>query len=108
MNALVLNPPKKRLTFVIQLLITAIVGQYLFYIDEGFNDFRWMKDFGNWIVYVIYVGLFFIGQLIATKWLFKNEYNWYESIVIGITGILLDIGIIMVIALVVRLITLMF
>ena len=32
-----------------------ILTLFLFFIDEGYYDFRWMKDLGNWFVFVIYV-----------------------------------------------------
>jgi hypothetical protein len=32
-----------------------ILTQVLFFIDEGFYDFRWMKSYGNWIVFALYV-----------------------------------------------------
>lgn len=34
----------------------------LFYIDEGYYDFRWMKEWGNWIVFLLYVGLIYVFQ----------------------------------------------
>ena len=95
MNALVLNSTKKNFTFSIQIAVTAVFVFFLFCIDEGYNDLRWTQSPGNWIAYIVYIGLFSIGQMIAKLWLFKGDYNWWKSIVIGITGILLDIGIIM-------------
>lgn len=51
------------------ILVFAIIGtlitQYLFFIDEGYNDFRWMKSFGNWIVYLLYFGAIFFTQFIG-------------------------------------------
>jgi len=41
--------------FKIPLWISLLVTNVLFFIDEGYNDFRWMKDPGNWVVFVIYV-----------------------------------------------------
>jgi hypothetical protein len=41
--------------FKIPLWISLLVTNILFFIDEGYNDFRWMKDPGNWVVFVIYV-----------------------------------------------------
>ncbi len=40
-------------------LITNFITQFLFFIDEGYNDFRWMKQPGNWLVYLIYISVIF-------------------------------------------------
>jgi len=34
--------------------------QYLFYLDEGYFDFRWMENPGNWLMCFFYTGLFYI------------------------------------------------
>ena len=41
--------------FKIPLWVSLILTLFLFFIDEGYYDFRWMKDLGNWFVFVIYV-----------------------------------------------------
>ncbi len=38
-----------------RLLYAFLVTQLLFFIDEGFYDFRWMKSLGNWIVFIPYL-----------------------------------------------------
>jgi hypothetical protein len=40
-----------------------IICQFLFFIDEGYYDFRWMKSVGNWIVFVVY----FVGVALLLK-----------------------------------------
>jgi len=37
------------------LLSSVIVTLFLFFIDEGNYDFRWMASFGNWVVFLLYV-----------------------------------------------------
>lgn len=41
----------------ITFIIANIITQILFFIDEGYYDFRWVKSWGNWVVYVIYVSV---------------------------------------------------
>lgn len=41
--------------FKTPLWISLLVTNILFFIDEGYNDFRWMKDPGNWLVFLIYM-----------------------------------------------------
>jgi hypothetical protein len=45
-------------------IISNIITQVLFFIDEGYNDFRWMKEPGNWFVYFIYI-LAIFGTLLG-------------------------------------------
>lgn len=46
-------------------LITAIMLTFfLAFIDEGYYDFRWMSDPGNWIAVVFYVGIIWAFQLL--------------------------------------------
>lgn len=37
----------------------------MFYIDEGYYDFRWMKSSGNWIVFSIYFAALFLAQWVV-------------------------------------------
>jgi len=36
---------------------------FFFFIDEGYYDFRWMEDGGNWVVFFIYFVIMFPVQL---------------------------------------------
>jgi hypothetical protein len=40
---------------LIYLLNAFVITQFLFFIDEGYYDFRWMSSLGNWIVFFIYL-----------------------------------------------------
>lgn len=42
-----------------------LVTNYLFYIDEGYCDFRWMKEWGNWIVFALFVLVMTVCQFVA-------------------------------------------
>ena len=44
------------------LIISVVASLFLFYIDEGFYNFQWMKSWGNWIVFMIYAGIIFVVQ----------------------------------------------
>lgn len=46
-------------------LITAVAFSFLLgFIDEGYYDFRWMKDPGNWIALGVYGLFMLVGQLV--------------------------------------------
>ncbi|ESU27170.1 hypothetical protein FLJC2902T_21420 [Flavobacterium limnosediminis JC2902] len=32
-----------------------LISQLLFFIDEGYYDFRWMTNIGNWLVFIFYL-----------------------------------------------------
>lgn len=45
----------------------------LCFLDEGYYDFRWMKDPGNWVVFTLYwmamvLGEFFVSLLVPKVW----------------------------------------
>lgn len=50
---------KAKSEVIIPLTIAVIITLFLFYIDEGYYNFNWMLDFGNWFVFVIYVSVLF-------------------------------------------------
>lgn len=43
----------------------SVLTAFLFYIDEGYYSFAWMKSLGAWIVFFIYVVLLFLGQCLV-------------------------------------------
>ena len=56
------NLPSSALFMIISIVVTL----FLFYIDEGFYNFQWMKSWGNWVVFVIYAGVIFLVQQILS------------------------------------------
>ncbi|MBI1307176.1 MAG: hypothetical protein GC181_11290 [Bacteroidetes bacterium] len=49
-------------------LILAFCGIFtgmLFYIDEGYNDFRWMLSAGNWIAFAGYITILFTLSILT-------------------------------------------
>jgi len=70
--------------------IAFIIVQILFFIDEGYYDFRWMKSFGNWIVFVMYFGFLLVGQLLI-KLLFFRKKAGFGFLTISL-GILMGVG----------------
>ena len=57
----------------ILLLISAIsITFFLFYIDEGYYDLRWMNNLGNWIVFCLY------AMILWTMALTGYEFKKYK------------------------------
>lgn len=57
--------------FLYPLAIAMVITLFLFYIDEGYYDFRWMKYGGNWVAFFIYVAVIYGAQLLFTLPLFR-------------------------------------
>lgn len=65
---------KNHYTSTIPLAIAAGVTLFLFYIDEGYYNFKWMLNIGNWVVFAIYVSILFFAQWLIIKTVtYKNE-----------------------------------
>ncbi|MBP7166455.1 MAG: hypothetical protein KBB64_02195, partial [Bacteroidia bacterium] len=65
-TTLTTNRPIHR-EFLISFVVAFVITNLLFFIDEGYYDFRWMKEAGNWFVFLVYVLIQFAGQL-AVFW----------------------------------------
>jgi putative effector of murein hydrolase len=68
------------------LLASFIITQILFFIDEGYYDFRWMKEFGNWMVFIIYMGVLFGLQTLLfflLRVFLKNNISLLTSVIAG-------------------------
>ena len=62
--------------FVLAMTIgTTFLVLFMFYIDEGFYNFNWMREPGAWFVFAIYwniifwpiIGIGMLSKLISTK-----------------------------------------
>ncbi len=58
---------KHEKAYWLYLSLAFISTQFLFFIDEGYYDFRWMKDPGNWFVFIFYLMFLFIPQFIVHR-----------------------------------------
>ncbi len=62
-------------TVGIILLSTFAFIFFLCFIDEGYYDFRWMKNLGNWVVFFLYWMILFwlgIGVAYLSKFILKR------------------------------------
>ncbi len=81
------------------LVATSIVTFFLFFIDEGYCDLRWMKSWGNWVMFGIYGAFIYTGQWVLTRlaWRFNRGYSAY---IFGIAlGTLLGAGLLILLLL---------
>lgn len=69
--------------------IAFCINQFLFYLDEGYHDFRWMKQPGNWIAFFIYMALL-LGFMLLADLIVQRFYKGKGKILIGsIVGLIL-------------------
>ena len=69
------------------LIISVVASLFLFYIDEGYYNFQWMKSWGNWIVFMIYAGIIFVVQQLFAfifRKVFKVNNRNYLIAAIGV------------------------
>ena len=69
------------------LIISVVASLFLFYIDEGYYNFQWMKSWGNWIVLIIYAGIIFLVQQLFAfifRKVFKVNNRNYLIAAIGV------------------------
>ncbi|MEX0965856.1 MAG: hypothetical protein WD077_01350 [Bacteroidia bacterium] len=89
---------KKNRSVILLLISALLITNFLFFIDEGYYDFRWMKRLGNWIPFVVYAGAIFLAQL-GIYHLILNRYKGRGKTVLSILGGA-TLGIIFVISLI--------
>ena len=73
--------------YIILLTVAAIITVILFYIDEGYYNFNWMLEWGNWIVYLIYVAVIFAVEAAIYKLLsliIKSKSTTILSATLGV------------------------
>jgi len=59
---------------------------FLFFIDEGYYDLRWMMHPMNWVAFGVYVTVLFLAQaLVALFWLRNgsNRWRWMGTFLLG-------------------------
>lgn len=79
-----------RYSVSILLINAVIITCYLFYLDEGNFNFKWMLNLGSWVVFIPYAAVFFCGQFIVSKVVLRKKkgmVNTLGSAVIGGFGL---------------------
>lgn len=77
--------PQQKINFIhplILILFSLVTVFTLFYLDEGYYSFQWMKQPGNWIVFCIYFVFSYTGQMIFEGILCSDQSSWFKKILI--------------------------
>lgn len=61
-------------------ITSVVITFFLFYIDEGYYNFKWMKDPGNWMALVIYVMLIW-GIILLFGFSITRLFKWMKRLV---------------------------
>ncbi len=69
------------------LFMTLLIVMILFYVDEGFYDFRWMADPGNWIVFCFYMAALYPIQFLITRFLFRKQKGVMKILLLTLSAI---------------------
>ena len=68
------------------LIISSIlITLYLFYLDEGYYNFKWMTSVSNWIAFMVYALSIFIGQLFVSSVILK-KYHGLGKVLLSVFG----------------------
>lgn len=71
----------------IPLMHSGLITFYLFYLDEGYFDLRWMHEAGNWLLFVVYIILLLPVPLAVHALLFRQYTGWRKAILDGTVSI---------------------
>lgn len=85
MTTLTLYSFNRHAHWLAPLISTLGILMFFFFIDEGYYDFRWMANAGNWVVFFIYFIIMLPIQVGISEFLFRGA--------IGKRKLLLMVGI---------------
>jgi hypothetical protein len=66
-----------------------VITMLLFFLDEGYYNFKWMSNVGNWIAFAVYVGVIFSFQLLFFKLLLKSYTGRAKTLLSAVGGAVL-------------------
>ncbi len=73
----------------ILLIVSFLFVNFLFFIDEGWYDLRWMKQPGNWLAFALYLGILFGSQMIFHTWICCRLQRSDRIVLSAIGGVVL-------------------
>lgn len=76
---------------LIYLVNAILINNLLFFIDEGFQDFHWMSDMGNWVMLIVLTSALFGIQAFISLVLLQNFVSKNSRILLSIISINLTI-----------------
>ena len=87
MHAISQTQAKENYSF--PLISSLAVVLFLFFIDEGYYNFNWMADLGNWVAFVIYFTTILLAQVALRALLFRKVSGLLGDMLAFATGVAL-------------------
>lgn len=84
MNTTIIRPYSHYVPSTTLVLAAIFSTLGLFFLDEGFFDFRWMMDGANWIAFTIYCLSLFLGQYTVNLVMGRLHFRLKSLAVIGL------------------------
>lgn len=86
MSTTILSKESANKELFIYFLNSFLITNILFFIDEGFYDFRWMTNAGNWIIFFVYLSMIAGVQILFSQVIlnrFIEQRKRITSVVLG-------------------------
>jgi hypothetical protein len=87
MSAITTTPDTSKDSLLIPLASAFVITFFLFFIDEGYYDLRWMMNWGNWIVFVVYFVFLFPVQWAISTFMFSKFQDAQKALLMLLIGI---------------------
>jgi hypothetical protein len=71
---------------LLHVAFATLITMYLFYLDEGYYNFYWMRNFGNWILFLIYGSFLLFGQLLVKRFMLASYTGLLQTFLSCIIG----------------------
>jgi hypothetical protein len=85
MNTIV-NTSRTGWHVMLHIAFATMITMYLFYLDEGYFNFLWMRNAGNWIFFFIYGSFFLFGQFLVKRFMLRAYNGLLQTLLSCIIG----------------------
>lgn len=73
-------------------LLAISVTLFLFYIDEGYYNFNWMRQAWHWAIFFMYAAFLFIGEMIILFLFFRKPTTGWATFTKYFLGLAAGLG----------------
>jgi len=81
---------------LIPLIVSITLSLVLFYIDDGYYNFKWMLHWGSWGVFLVYVTILSTTQMLLNLALASITKTINTNAIFYLSGILLGVAILFI------------
>lgn len=80
MKTQTIQPNAETEKYILPLFVSIVITLFLCYIDEGYYNFKWILNLGNWVVFFVYVSVIYLAQLILIVPVFRFAPNFILTV----------------------------